>query len=329
MKWSFYQIWNDSLLSDGEKPLTPRNHIWASELGGALVDRWLKMKAVPPTNPPNARSKRKFEAGNIWETIVGYVLSRAGILISKQKWLAYQYPDLLEVTGKLDYTAGGKPDYDKASSIIQHDFNWLPEFVTNATKNIVLGLKEQFPDGLPEIILEIKSCSSFMFERYETLNTASINHQLQEFHYLKASNMHEGHITYICKDDARIIEIPVFNPSPLEDVYKADIERLTMYFLEDNQPPPEQVIVFDEFNKFSANWKVAYSQYLTYLYGFKDQFEFDSQYKPLAERWNRVLGRIKEGKEMTDNNLKALDEMRECGFDVNEITNKIIKESEV
>jgi len=323
MLWTFAHLWNESLEQNEEKPLVKRDYIWASELGGAMVDRYLKMNAVKPTNPSNARSKRKFEAGNIWETIIAYVLSRAGILKQKQQHLEYQYPGLLKVTGYLDFIAGGQPDYDKASSLIQTEFQWLPEFISRATLNIVEKLKEQYPDGLNEIILEIKSCSGFMFERYESRNEASSHHKLQLYHYLKASSLAEGHIVYVSKDDARLLEIGVLNPSPIEQLYKDDIQKMTNYLMRKEQPPPEQPIVYDqEFGKFSANWKVAYSQYLTYLYGLKDQFEFDTKYKSIAERFNRVIGRIAEGKKMTDDNLEAIKEMETYGFDVKKLNTK-------
>ena len=313
MKWSFYQIWNKSLEEGrSNKVLEPRQKIWASELGGAYIDRYLKMTGIQPSNPPNPRSLRKFEAGNIWEAIVGYVLRRAGILIDRQEWLKYQYNGLLPVTGKLDFIAGGKPDYDKAMATIGKEFDWLPEFISRATASIVQNLKIQYPNGLENIILEIKSCSSFMFERYEKKNEANPSHKLQNFHYLKAKNMPEGHIVYISKDDARLLEIGVFNPSPIEQDYKQDITQVSKYVLANERPPLEQPIVFD--GEFSVNWKVGYSSYLTYLYGFKDQKEFDDKYKPLVERWNRVLARVSEGKEMTDNNKEAIKKMEEWGF---------------
>lgn len=322
LSWSFYQVWNESL-EEGktQKTLEPRQRIWASEMGGAYIDRFLKMTGVQPSNPPNPRSLRKFEAGNIWETIVGYVLNRAGILISKQEWLEYRYDGLLPVTGKLDFIAGGKPDYDKSISIISKEFNWLPEFISRATKRIVERLKEQYPDGLKEIILEIKSCSAFMFERYEKKNEASPQHKMQNFHYLKAKNMPEGHIVYISKDDARLLEIGVLNPSMVEDDYKKDIEQMT-YFVEHNERPPlQKPIIFEE--DFSANWKVGYSNYLTMLYGFQNQKEFDDKYKPMVERWNRVLQRIKDKKELTANNSEAIKEMEREGFRIEEIREKI------
>jgi hypothetical protein len=323
MKWSFYQIWNESL-EEGrpEKKLEPRQKMWASELGGAYIDRYLKMTAVPVSNPFNPRSLRKFEAGNIWEAIVGYVLRRAGILQSRQDWIQFQYEGLLPVSGKLDFIAGGKPDYDKALATISTEFDWLPEFISKATANIVRRLKEQFPNGLENIILEIKSCSSFMFEKYEKTGTCDFKHKLQAFHYLKCKNMPEAHIVYISKDDARLLEVGVLNPSVVEEEYRKDIETMTNYLKANERPPLQPFLVFDkDFKTFSANYKVGYSNYLTYLYDLKNQKDFDDLYKPIAERWNRVLGRIQDKKEMTDNNKEALEEIGKAGFNIEELLN--------
>jgi len=324
ISWSFYQIWNKSLEEGkNDKVLQPRQNMWATELGGAFIDRYLKMKAVPYTNPPNPRSLRKFEAGNIWESIIAYVLNRAGILITTQDWLSYQYKGLLQVTGKLDFIAGGSPDYEKATSIISSEFKWLPQFISRAISQIVIHLKQEYPNGLKNIILEIKSCSSFMFENYERKDEGNPNHKLQLFHYLKAKDMKEGHLVYISKDDARILEFGIFNPSPLETKYKKDIEMMNYYLVNNEQPPKEKAIVFDDLlGKFSANYKVGYSNYLTMLYGLENQHAFDTIYKPKVERWNRVLGRIKEGKNITANNKEALEEMKKAGFNSEELLNE-------
>jgi hypothetical protein len=321
MRWSFYSIWNSSLEEGrSNKPVESRQKIWASELGGSMIDRYLKMTGVQPSNPFTPRALRKFEAGNIWEAIVGYVLRRAGILQARQEWLKYQYEGLLPVTGKLDFIAGGKPDYEKAFDTIHREFDWLPEFISRATANIIQSLREEYPDGLANIILEIKSCSAFMFERYEKNGNADLKHKLQNFHYLKAKSMPEGHIVYISKDDARMLEVGVLNPSLLENDYKKDIETISHYVLNNIEPPKEKFIVFDkDWGQFSANYKVGYSSYLTHLYNFENQKAFDDIYKPIVERWNRVLGRICGSKEMTDNNREAIDEMAKEGFDIEEI----------
>lgn len=325
--WGFAQIWNQSLDNRPERTLEKRDHVWASELGGAMVDRWLKMNAVEPTNPPNMRSLRKFEAGNIWEWIVGLVLKRANVLLDTQEWVEYQHDNLPRVTGKLDFLAGGKPDWEKAKAdLAKFDF---PDFIMRAASGIVSDLQESYPKGLKQIVLEIKSCSSFMFEKYERTNLPSIHHALQTFHYLKAKGMQEGHIVYVSKDDCRLIEFGVFNPSPLEDTYLEDLAVLGEYLKAGEQPPLEPEMEFDEEDgRFSPSWRVMYSNYLTKLYGYKNQKEFEDKYRPLAAQWNRVVKRILDGKDMTEHNKNVIKEIRKSYPNFDSVVEKI-KEKEV
>lgn len=309
MSWSFFQTWNDSLLKREDRKVKPRYNIWASEMGGAYIDRYLKMTGVEPTNPPNPRSLRKFEAGNLWEWIVGYVLKRAGIFISAQDWVSYKYPELLEVTGKIDYMAGGNPDWKTAiKSVDELD---LPDLMARASKNIINDLAKKYKFGLKKVVLEIKSCSSFMFDRYEMTKQANEHHVLQAYHYLKAKNMDEAHIVYVCKDDCRMIEFGVFHPSPVEEIYKADIKKMTEFINAKQRPEKEPLVDFDEESlRFSPNWKVMYSNYLTMLYGYKNQREFEDKYRPITSSWNRVVKRAVEDKNMTDLNKKILNEIK-------------------
>ncbi len=305
--WSFYQVWNQSLEQRKERAIVSRDNLWASELGKSLVDNYLKMKGEVPTNPPNMRSLRKFEAGNIWEWVVGLVLKRAGIYLGEQKWNSFRYPDLIEVTGKIDFLAGGNPDWEKAKAEIEH--LGLPEFIHRASENIINYFKEQYPEGMKKVILEMKSTSSFMFPLYEKFNMASLNHRLQAFHYLKAENLEEAHVVYVCKDDARMVEIGVFNPSTIEDEYKSYIEKLTGYLKANEQPPLEQPIEFDEeTGRFGDNWKIKYSLYLTKLYGYKDQMEFEEKYRGVVGQYNRVLNRCCNGDKITDKNKVIMEE---------------------
>lgn len=313
MKWYFSTVWNESLETRVERELKPRERIWASEITGSLIDRYLKMTAVKPTNPPNPRSLRKFEAGNMMEWIVGVVLKRAGILISNQDWLQFQYPGLYPVTGKLDFFAGGNPDWDKAKNEVK--VLELPQFFSKATDAIIAHFADKYPNGLEKIVLEIKSCSNFMMERYEKKGV-NLGHALQSFHYLKAKNMNEAHVVYICKDDLRMLEFPVNNPSEellvnYEDIYKSDIMAITHYHKNKIMPEKEKEIFFDEvMGKFSANWKVGYSNYLTMLYGYENQKAYDDKFKPIVSRFNRVLKRCVNSDKMTDKNKVVLDEIR-------------------
>ena len=49
--------------------------------------------------------------------------------------------------------------------------------------------------------------------------------------------------------------------------------------------------------------------------------EFSEKFSPSVERWNRVLARIKEGKELTDNNKQAISEMADFGIDITKFVN--------
>lgn len=319
--WSFTNVWNESILQREERAVVARDRVWASELGKPVIDIILKMRGTKPTNPPNARSMRKFEAGNIWEWLVSLILKRAGILQENQKWLQFQYPDMVAVSGKLDFIAGGKPDYANAEKLLAQ--LELPEVFLRGGRAIINHLKTNYPDGMASKVLEIKSCSAFMFELYERNNKSSRNHRLQAFHYLKATGMERADVVYVSKDDSRMIELPLWLDSPLEEDYKAEIAKITHYYKSGEMPPKEKMLVFDEdTGRFSRNWGVEYSGYLTMLYGFEQPDDYFNKYAPIAERWNRVLGRIKAAKPMTEKNKAVIEEIRAEGFDIDALIAK-------
>lgn len=323
--WTFGHVWNKSLEEREEREMVPRSRLWASELGKSPVDIFLKLKGEKLTNPPNARSMRKFEAGNVWEWIVGLVLLRAGILQSQQDWVMFQYPDqMLPVSGKIDFLAGGKPDFAKARKAVD-EFS-LPDVFNRAFKNIIAHFEKNYKNGLVTKVLEIKSLGSFMYDSLERTGKASKIHRLQCFHYLKCTGIKRGDVVYICRDDCRMMEIPVYlEDKAQEKEYYDEIKKISEYFYRDEMPPLESPIVWDDdLQKFAKNFNVAYSGYLTKLYGFKDQAEFDDIYQPTTERWNRVLGRVKRGDKMTAKNLEVLEEIRKAGYDTDNLVKKLV-----
>lgn len=336
--YNFAQAWNDALLNRPEREYKPRTHLWASELGSAPVDVFLKMRGEKPTNPPNARSLRKMEAGNVWEWIVSLILYRAGILEACQQRAEHQYTGLLKVTGKIDFLCSGNPSMEYAELELEALFGkpagedvleTFPGVFLRAGRAIVQHLiqRRKVEAALVESIvgetaplprpLEIKSCSSFIFDLLESRQAANPHHRLQLFHYLKSLDLPVGEIVYICRDDCRMLEFAVHNPcTAVECQYRGTIEAMTRWLAEGVRPPLESEVVWDaEVGKFSANWKVAYSGYLTRLYGYKDQASFDEKNKPIASHWNRVLGRLAGKKKMTADNQAALLEMRKAGHD--------------
>ena len=300
--------------------------VGASELGKAPIDLWLKMRATPLTNPPNSRSLRKFEAGNVFEWIVSLILSRAGILRTSQKWTSYQYDGLLKVTGKSDFIAGGKPDYDawlkKKGGLEERG---IPEVFIKGGEAIIKHFIEVYPNGLITMPLEIKSVSAFMFDAIERKGVGSKIHRLQLFHYLKSENYPVGNLVYICRDDLRMAEYKVLNPSHAEEEYKETLSKITHYHTNNQRPPLEKEIVWDDdTGKFAKNFNVEYSGYLTMLYKYKDAQEFFDKHKPIVSRWNRVLGRVKNGDKMTDKNKLVLEEITSAGFNLDELAKKYV-----
>lgn len=305
--WDFANVWNQSLTVRGDRPLEPRDYVWASEIGGSMIDRYLKMTGVKPSNAPNLRSLRKFQAGDIWEWLCALVLKRAGILIEAQTKLSFQYPGLLRTSGKLDFLAGGQPDWRKARRELQ--FLGLPEMLQNASLAIINQLESRFGDApLKEIVLEIKSTSTFMYAKYERSKQANQNHRCQNFHYIKAKGLTEGHVVYVCRDDCMLLEFPILNPSYVEDEYRRDLSEITGYFTASERPPLEKEILFDPSGlRFEKNWKVEYSNYLTMLYGYKEPIDYREAVDKSVASFNRTFKRCIAGARMTDLNLKTIE----------------------
>ena len=69
--WSFSGNWNLALDRVERSQVKPRDYMWASQLGGSLVDIYLALTGVEKSNDFDLRAKRKFDAGVFWEWIAG------------------------------------------------------------------------------------------------------------------------------------------------------------------------------------------------------------------------------------------------------------------
>lgn len=305
--WHLASIWNEALDAKEEREYEPRDYIWASELGGSYYDRYYRMDGRKPTTPPNLRSRRKFEGGNLTEWIVQQILARAGILQSTQEYIMYE--GVMKVTGKADFTAGGQINTNVKLSD-------LPETFQIAAKLFLKTLQEKYPDGLQEVNLEIKSCSGLMFDRY--LKAPSQLHGLQAFHYAYNTDR-PTLLIYVSRDDFRIVEWIIKPDSETWlELYLADIEQMKE-ILELDEPEKEPLLSWDD-ERFSKNWKVEYSNYLT-DYGFKRPDLYVDKAR-VATRLNNVLKRIRAGKDLTKVNKEALQLGIEFYPDVENIINK-------
>lgn len=294
-KLSLAKIWNKSLVSSRvDRPYEPRTHIWASELAQSFYDRFYKMQGRKPSTPPNLRSQRKFQAGNLTEFLVKQILERAGLLKETQTHITNS-EFALPVTGKLDFLAGGH-----INDIDAHDF---PEGFDNVAYSVVEQLSNLHPNGLRDQILEIKSCSGMMFNAYE--KKPALHHMLQCFHYAHAYNV-PGTVIYISRDDLRIVEHTLMPDSEQWlKLYREDIARMAV-ILQMEQPPLEPLLLLND-GRYKKNWHVEYSNYLE-DYGFKQPQEYADIAGKLCGRLNRVMKRKEEGKKLTEKNLQALDD---------------------
>lgn len=324
--FSISKIWNNNIIANQETAPEPRDYLRGSDLGKSMIDVYLKMKGEPYSNPPNDRSLRKFESGNYWEALVKLLLVRAGLFVKTQEQVNYQYDGLLRVSGHPDFEIGGKPDYQKAKDelkVFEENFSEVfPKSFFITCAKVIDFLEKEYQDGVEEEILEIKSTSGDFFNVLERTGKALQIHRLQLYNYLKSTNHSRGKVIYISRDDLRLLEIPVYCPDDrIEVEYKDFIEKMTHYYRNDERPPLDKPLVWNEdMQKFSKNNLIGWSNYLTTLYGFENQMEFDNVYAPIQTSWNRVLGRLKNPEtKLTAKNLEVLQQMRDAGFKPEEL----------
>lgn len=310
------QVWN-SAIEKKDRPINPRDHLYASELGGSMIDRFYKLKGTPYTNPPNNRSMRKFMAGDIWEWIIKTVLIRSGVPFTTQDHVELKYEGLLPITGRIDFIIGGAINYTEAINRLEAED--IPDFIKTPAKAIITALQANYPDTIPKKVLEIKSVGSFIFESLETQDNPRTHHMLQGAVYALTTKLPTD-IVYVCRDDCRLLQYSIDKIVPdLEKEIKKDLEAITKFHTDDVEPPKEELIVLEN-GKFKTNWRVQYSNYLSMLYTLGDKKietpdEYFEAFSPLVSSWNRVLTRIKNKDKMTPSNLEKIEEMKKYGFE--------------
>jgi len=325
--WTIAEIWNNSI-EKNDREIQPRARLYASELGGSMIDRWHKLKGTPYTNPPNSRSMRKFMAGDIWEWIIKTVLIKAGIPFTTQDKVLLEYPNLLPISGRLDFIAGGAINYEEALKRLEMED--IPDFIKTPVKSIIERFRADYPNGLPEKLLEIKSVGSFIFENI-LANDNPLKHHLLQASVYHLTKKIPTDIVYVCRDDCRLTQYNNDKVAPIIEIeIKKDLEQITKYWKDDIEPPKEDLILWED-EKFKTNWKIQYSPYLTMLYEIQGKKietpdEYFDFYSPLISSWNRVIKRIKNKETMTKSNLEKIEEIKANGFE--EIINKLIKKYE-
>ena len=283
------------------------------------------MNAVPYTNPPNDRSRRKFIAGHLWEFIVSMVLTMTGVLKEKQLRGEVELAGLLKVSGKLDFVAGGLIDWEKArfeiarvQQVFRLTVDEMPPFIFHAIEHILSDMEKRYEKNpLKEVVFECKSVSSFMSERIQRTNTPMPHHVLQCFHYLLSNKMDESLLVYISKDDCIATEFSVPNNKAALRFYMGDVKQMTEYYSAGfNEkkplafaPPKENEILFDDvLFRFQMNFRVEYSNYLKMLHGYDTPEDYRLRWQKDVASWNRVFKRCVRQDKMTDMNKTVLKE---------------------
>lgn len=251
--WNLEDVWNDALITE-RRETKPRDYIYASEIGKNYWERYHKMMGVEPTNHYDARVLRKFAAGDLFEQVVGMILRKCGILISEQERVELSATDKhLRVSGRIDFHAGGISDWFEARKRIAGE-DW-PDAMLNICNKIIDKFEKEYPAGLDNKIVEVKSVNSMLFwAKKDYLLDAYPWHKFQLLTYLIVLGK-TGKIIYISKDDLTIKEFDFDASAELSEAYYKDLEEMTHYYKNKIVPPKPPSVIFDERKTYSFGAK--------------------------------------------------------------------------
>lgn len=319
-KWSLTDVWNGAFQQMEDEPIKARPYLHASELGAPFIETFLKMKGTPYTNTFTGANRRKMEMGKMMEAIVRFVLKRAGILKMNQENVDYQIPGYLETHGRLDFVAGGAVDLqqaDECNALIKVMFDELAfpkifQWIADQTLQYARQLAGRPNQPLDLYVLEIKSVGDFMYRLLEKATRALNFHHMQGFHYLLGKGMKTGKVTYVSREDGRLLEKIIQNNGDSYREYEAWIVKMTDFYNGGVRPPLEPLILFDETNcSFTKNIiGVEWSKYLSMLYGFETAQDYRNFAEPKVKNWNYVYKRCVECQNLTAGNKDHITEAR-------------------
>ena len=303
--FSIQEIWNKSFdLKNYEAK--PRNYLRASEIGKPFLDVYLACKGIEPSNPYDERIMRKFEAGRLFEWLIGNVFRKSGLEVKSNESIPpIEIPDCLRVYGHYDFLVSGGANWKEAEERVKAEK--FPSGIESVCLNLVKWLRERYPivygpdgkmiAGLTPILYEIKSVNSMVFwANSDRLLEAYPEHVLQLYTYLRGLNMESGRILYVSKDDLTLREFEVSKTFDLVTKWMKWVEGVSSYILNDAQPEPEPDIVYDsEEVRWDINWKMERSVYLTHITGLSKE-DWSAKWRAECTARNRVLG-TEKGKE--------------------------------
>jgi hypothetical protein len=280
--WSIAGLWNEKDNLE-RREVKERDHIYATDIGKSMLDRWLKMRGTPETNPSDDRVLRIFSAGDTFHYLLARMFHRIGIVIDREKRMEIPAGNgTLKITGYADLVLGGKVNIEQVVKDFEND-EFLPPLFKEKGIRIAEYFANKYPDGFSPVVAEIKSVNSNAFwAKKDYLSEAYPWHVLQLYAYLKGFNMPEGRLLYISKDDLSLVEHNVFYPSEkLEKIFNEDVKQISHYHLNNIKPEREPDMVFNKKKGkgglWEPNWMLARSPYLTLITGLT------------AEKWEKQV----------------------------------------
>ena len=272
--WSIQESWNRSLtVAKKDRRIQPRDFLYASEVGRPYLDVYWSMQGIEPTNVQSDTARRKMEAGNFYEAVVGWVFQRVGILKETQaKARLIDNPDYLNVYGRIDIIAGHDGNWDKTKKEMDEYFNKLIELefdfpffgvVKKISTETINYLSEKYPAGLEDKLYEVKSINSMAFwKNDEPIGTPYPHHINQFTFYQYYHQIKNGSFLYLDRDTMSISELPnIIKDEVVKDIHDW-LKKMTYYYRNNIEPPKPQLIIWDiKEQKYQFNWEVNWSAY--------------------------------------------------------------------
>ena len=250
----------------------PRNEIWVSDVGKPFIDRYLSMKGVPYSNPSDGNSLQNFIIGSGIEKAYIDQVKLCMIPEVETKKIRIEIPGCLPVSGRSDLllnVSNWQEVKDRIDKYLEDaEIPELRKIKKLRLLKIVEHWEKQFPNGIPKSVYEIKSINSWALKYHKTdeaLLAAYPHYVMQLVGYMIGHKLKEGGLIFIAKDAGKnyghIKEIHVQLTPELENKFIDDVKRFSQYFLSNQQPPPEPLLVNGK-----LNWKVRYSAYYNQIY---------------------------------------------------------------
>jgi hypothetical protein len=249
----------------------PRKEIWASDLGKAPLDTYLKMKGTPYTNPTDGNGMFNFFMGKAIEQGLTQMLLDCGLAHNTQERLEIKLDGCLPVVGKPDVILEVK-DWEvtiKNIHITSDDGN--EERLTKQKEQLTSLIREwqkEYPGGLPKTAFEVKSTSEWGFNNAKLVGfkQAFPHYFLQAYTYLYGLDLPEVHLLFVSKGSKMMTEeIVILRNEDAEKEWKQEIKMISDNFNSNIAPQPEPLMAKNGWGKETLNWKLQYSPYRDHI----------------------------------------------------------------